>query len=241
MGSTMKDDNGIVIGPSRKCPPGCSCGRHKHTAWNRGLKCLENCTCAIHSNSGRPPCTENCQCGNHISKACPENCKCGKHFVSEETRLLLKLNNSHHPAWNKGKPETEEAKMQRIVTNLERYGRADGPRFDTLPERVVENWLSSQGLRYLKQHPVCGILVDFYLPATKTIIEVDGCYWHGHGCSRVVPWADEIRQKDACKTKKLLAADYSIVRLWECEIYDADSNYWRCITDCNSSRSSYSI
>lgn len=53
-------------------------------------------------------------------------------------------------------------------------------RFDTKLELAVKAQLDSLGVHY--EHPFNlhnHFLVDFYLPDTNTIIEADGCYWHG--------------------------------------------------------------
>jgi len=47
-------------------------------------------------------------------------------------------------------------------------------------ENKVEFELKIRGVKYEKHTPILGVaLVDFYLPEYNTIIECDGCFWHG--------------------------------------------------------------
>jgi len=55
---------------------------------------------------------------------------------------------------------------------------------DTKPEEIVRKFLFSNGFRYGKndrRYPGCP---DIVLPKHKTMIFVNGCFWHCHeGCS----------------------------------------------------------
>lgn len=100
---------------------------------------------------------------------------------------------------------------------------------DTKPEMIVRKFLFSKGLRYrlhdkkLIGHP------DIVLKKYKTVIFIDGCFWHGHdGCkffkipkSNVFYWENKIRKNKA----RDISADYvlqtegwRVIRLWECEL-----------------------
>ncbi|MDX2289079.1 MAG: very short patch repair endonuclease [Hyphomicrobiaceae bacterium] len=71
--------------------------------------------------------------------------------------------------------------------------------------------------------------------ANKTrhwVVFVNGCFWHAHtGCKRAtVPkrnnafWTTKFRanrRRDAAKIRKLRAAGYRVVLIWECETSDA--------------------
>lgn len=48
----------------------------------------------------------------------------------------------------------------------------------TAIEKSIESWLSLRGLTFQRQYPIGRMFADFYLPATKTVIEADGAYWH---------------------------------------------------------------
>ena len=54
---------------------------------------------------------------------------------------------------------------------------------DTKPEMVVRRFLFSKGLRYRVNNRKLSGSPDIVLKKYKTIIFIDGCFWHGHeGC-----------------------------------------------------------
>lgn len=70
---------------------------------------------------------------------------------------------------------------------------------------------------------------DFTFPHTKTVIFVDGCFWHGHNCRGTVPqdnkvyWINKIarnKKRDRQVTKFFLDNGWIVLRLWECELKD---------------------
>src|SRR5215470_18119130 len=50
----------------------------------------------------------------------------------------------------------------------------------TAPEAAVAKMLRSLKLRFRRQCSHLPGRPDFYLPAAKTVIFVNGCFWHGH-------------------------------------------------------------
>jgi len=70
---------------------------------------------------------------------------------------------------------------------------------------------------------------DFTFPSTKTVIFVDGCFWHGHNCRGTVPqdnkayWTNKIirnKKRDRQVTKYFRDNNWTVIRLWECELKD---------------------
>ena len=55
---------------------------------------------------------------------------------------------------------------------------------NTKPEVIVRKYLFSQGFRYRKNDKRLPGKPDIVLPKYKTVIFVNGCFWHMHGCSR---------------------------------------------------------
>ena len=54
---------------------------------------------------------------------------------------------------------------------------------DTKPEMTVRKYLFSRGLRFRLQVKKLPGRPDIVLPKYRTVIFVDGCFWHGHeGC-----------------------------------------------------------
>ena len=55
---------------------------------------------------------------------------------------------------------------------------------NTKPEEIVRKYLFSHGFRYRKNDKRYPGKPDIVLPKYHTIIFVNGCFWHMHGCSR---------------------------------------------------------
>ena len=100
---------------------------------------------------------------------------------------------------------------------------------NTKPEELVRKYLFSMGLRYRKNDKrYCG-KPDIVLPKYKTIIFVNGCFWHGHeGCryfvmpkSNLEYWNNKIRrniERDKQSIEKLRTEGWKVIVVWECEL-----------------------
>ena len=80
---------------------------------------------------------------------------------------------------------------------------------DTLPERIVENYLLFNNVLYVKQFRYKLGVADFYLPEENIIIECDGDYWHN---------LPNYKKRDKKQTEWLEENGYKVVRLWESDI-----------------------
>lgn len=100
---------------------------------------------------------------------------------------------------------------------------------NTKPEMLVRKFLFSKGFRY-RLH-VKNLLgkPDIVLPKYKTIIFINGCFWHGHEDCKyyVIPktrtewWIDKIngnKQKDGENFLHLSESGWKIVTIFECEL-----------------------
>ena len=97
------------------------------------------------------------------------------------------------------------------------------------PEEIVRKYLFSRGLRFRVQVRKLPGNPDIVLPKYKTVIFVNGCFWHGHdGCrffrlpkSNVEFWEEKIERnvaRDVRNEAELKALGWRIIRVWECEI-----------------------
>lgn len=81
---------------------------------------------------------------------------------------------------------------------------------NTVPELEMKAILDKLGIKYVHGHSVWDIehcyMADFFLPDSKTIVEVDGTYWHDYPKGRDI---DHIRGRE------LKEAGYHLVRFWE--------------------------
>ncbi len=99
---------------------------------------------------------------------------------------------------------------------------------DNKPEEMVRKYLFSQGFRYRKNDRRLAGCPDIVLPKYKTVIFVNGCFWHKHNCPRFVwpssnqeYWIPKIQrnvERDN-KNHKLLSDDgWNVLVVWECEL-----------------------
>lgn len=102
-------------------------------------------------------------------------------------------------------------------------------KINTKPEITVRRALFKNGLRFrihAKGLPGCP---DIVLKKYKTIVFVNGCFWHAHdGCklnrmpkTRTEYWIPKITRnanRDAISKHKLEEAGWRVLTIWECEL-----------------------
>lgn len=100
---------------------------------------------------------------------------------------------------------------------------------DTKPEELVRRYLFSKGFRYRKNVRKLPGSPDLVLPKYRTVIFVNGCFWHGHeGCkyfvwpkSNVEFWRQKIEtniSRDQRKGTQLRDMGWNVLVVWECEL-----------------------
>lgn len=99
---------------------------------------------------------------------------------------------------------------------------------NTKPEEIVRKYLFSHGFRYRKNDKRYPGKPDIVLAKYRTIIFVNGCFWHMHGCSRSrLPksnqeyWKPKIErnlERDADIKKRLESEGWRVIIVWECEL-----------------------
>lgn len=99
---------------------------------------------------------------------------------------------------------------------------------NTKPEEIVRKYLFNHGFRYRKNDKRYPGKPDIVLPKYRTVIFVNGCFWHMHGCSRSrLPrsnqeyWKPKIErniERDAENKQKLEADGWNVIVVWECEL-----------------------
>lgn len=100
---------------------------------------------------------------------------------------------------------------------------------DTKPEELVRKYLFSHGFRYRKNDARLPGKPDIVLQKYKTVIFVNGCFWHKHeGCKYFVwPknnaefWKEKI-EKNAARDQEtyniLRDMGWNVIPIWECEL-----------------------
>lgn len=96
------------------------------------------------------------------------------------------------------------------------------------PEEMVRKYLFSKGLRYRKNVRSLPGCPDIVLPKYKTVIFVNGCFWHKHDCGRFVwpssneeYWHRKISrniERDAENQKLLTEQGWRVLIIWECQL-----------------------
>ena len=99
---------------------------------------------------------------------------------------------------------------------------------DTKPEETVRKYLFSQGFRYRKNDKRLPGTPDIVLPKYKTVIFVNGCFWHKHNCPRFVwpasnedYWKLKIQrnvERDKRNIEELRSQGWNVITVWECEL-----------------------
>ena len=96
------------------------------------------------------------------------------------------------------------------------------------PEELVRKYLFSKGFRYRKNVKTLPGCPDIVLPKCKTVIFVNGCFWHKHDCPRFVwpstneeYWRPKIMgnvERDKRNLAELQQLGWTVLTVWECEL-----------------------
>ena len=96
------------------------------------------------------------------------------------------------------------------------------------PEELVRKHLFSKGFRYRKNVKTMPGCPDIVLPKYKTVIFVNGCFWHKHDCPRFVwpssnedYWRPKIMgnvERDKRNLAELQQLGWNVLTVWECEL-----------------------
>ena len=108
---------------------------------------------------------------------------------------------------------------------------------NTKPEILVRKFLFSKGLRFRLYPSGLPGKPDITLPKYKTVIFINGCFWHGHeGCryfvlpkTRAEWWRDKIKKtrlRDERNLRELENLGWASYSIWTCELI---TNYEECL------------
>ena len=96
------------------------------------------------------------------------------------------------------------------------------------PEEIVRKYLFAEGFRYRKNVKSLPGCPDIVLLKYKTVIFVNGCFWHKHDCPRFVwpssnqdYWRPKILrnvERDNQSRKELETLGWKVITVWECEL-----------------------
>lgn len=100
---------------------------------------------------------------------------------------------------------------------------------DTKPEMLVRKFLHANGYRYRLHTKDLPSKPDIVLPKYRTVIFINGCFWHGHeGCKYfTIPktktewWTNKINTNIANDKKAIEALSkdgWKVITIWTCEL-----------------------
>lgn len=98
---------------------------------------------------------------------------------------------------------------------------------DTKPELTVRYIIHNAGYRYRLHRKDLPGKPDLVFVSLGKIVNVNGCFWHGHKCSagripksNVEFWTNKIqtnKERDKRNLKKLNKLGWSVKTVWECQ------------------------
>lgn len=102
---------------------------------------------------------------------------------------------------------------------------------NTKPEKLVRSFLHKRGLRYRLHVKELPGKPDLVFPKIRTVIMVNGCFWHGHESktcklarlpkSNVDFWKTKIegnRSRDNKNKEVLESKGWHVTVVWECQL-----------------------
>lgn len=104
---------------------------------------------------------------------------------------------------------------------------------NTKPELLVRKFLFSHGYRYRVNRKDLPGKPDIVLPKYKTVVFINGCFWHGHeNCKyATIPesnrefWLTKITGnvgRDKRTRDKLISMGWRVIDIWQCQLKEKD-------------------
>ena len=87
---------------------------------------------------------------------------------------------------------------------------------DTSIEKTVRSYLFARGFRFRKNDKRYPGHPDIVLPKYRTIVFVNGCFWHMHE-----GWTAKLtrnRDRDSRQHEQLRQMGWHVIDVWECEL-----------------------
>ena len=104
---------------------------------------------------------------------------------------------------------------------------------DTKPEMVIRKGLHALGFRYRLHVSALPGNPDVVFPKHNAVIEVNGCFWHAHGChlfkwpdSREDFWREKLTRNKERDRENIAALRYEgwrVLVVWECALKGKNS------------------
>lgn len=116
-----------------------------------------------------------------------------------------------------------------LTTQQRKYAMSRVRGQDTKPEKMVRSLLHRLGFRFRKNVKNLPGKPDIVLPKYRTVIFVNGCFWHGHvNCKRAtIPntrrefWERKISSnisRDEMSIELLQQTGWRVMTIWQCQL-----------------------
>jgi len=141
--------------------------------------------------------------------------KAHPHIYTDEQRAKM---SAAQKRWNASL--TQEERSKRFL-NFVRQGfiASSDTASDTVIEQFVAKFFEEIGIEFVQQYPIGSYTTDFYIPILNTIVEVNGCYWHGcEQCGYIDERAKAKWLFDKRRIGFIASQGYKIKIIWEHEI-----------------------
>ena len=99
---------------------------------------------------------------------------------------------------------------------------------NTKPELLIRGALHTRGFRFKLHDKSLPGKPDLVLPKYHAVIQINGCFWHGHDChlfkwpsSRPEFWREKIggnKQRDIRNLQALRDLEWRVLLIWECTL-----------------------
>ena len=118
--------------------------------------------------------------------------------------------------------------MDNLTKEQRHYNMSQIKSKKTKPEELVQKYSFHHGFRYRKNDKRYPGHPDIVLPKYKTIIFVNGCFWHMHDCpdfvlpkSNLEYWLPKLQNNKTRDTENIAALEsdgWCVITIWACEL-----------------------
>ena len=138
---------------------------------------------------------------------------------------IAKIKASHQARWRQLSDEEKARKIKPLRESSKEIT-------NSWLEEVYAQKLDEQGIIYERQKYIGWYKVDFYIPVTNTIVELNGCWWHGclecaqqrKDYEEFREWHEQKREKDKKRYEYLRHKGYMVEVIWE---HDLPRKPWK--------------
>lgn len=118
--------------------------------------------------------------------------------------------------------------MDNLSKDVRHYNMSHIRSKNSKPEEIVRKYLFAHGFRYRKNVKGLPGCPDIVLKKYRTVIFINGCFWHKHDCGRFVwpasnemYWRNKIEHnvaRDSQSYQQLKELGWKVLVVWECEL-----------------------